>query len=88
MIAFIQQEIISRNWLTPAEFSQVVTISQMTPGPVAVNAATFVGARTSSKNKACASCQPCRLSAALCSHRPSAGADGFPSVAAWQEHRG
>ena len=45
MIAFIQQEIISRNWLTPAEFSQVVTISQMTPGPVAVNAATFVGAR-------------------------------------------
>lgn len=45
MIAFIQQEIISRNWLTPAEFAQIVTISQMTPGPIAVNAATFVGAR-------------------------------------------
>ena len=45
MIAFIQQEIISRNWLTPAEFAQVATISQMTPGPIAVNAATFVGAR-------------------------------------------
>lgn len=45
MIAFIQQEIISRGWLTPAEFAQIATISQMTPGPVAVNAATFVGAR-------------------------------------------
>lgn len=45
MIAFIQQEIISRNWLTPAEFAQIVTISQMTPGPIAINAATFVGAR-------------------------------------------
>ena len=45
MIAFIQQEILSRGWLTPAEFAQIVTISHMTPGPVAVNAATFVGAR-------------------------------------------
>ena len=45
MIAFIQQEIISRGWLTPTEFAQIATISQMTPGPVAVNAATFVGAR-------------------------------------------
>lgn len=45
MIAFIQQEIISRGWLTPSEFAQIATISQMTPGPVAVNAATFVGAR-------------------------------------------
>ena len=45
MIAFIQQELLSRGWLTPAEFAQIVTISQMTPGPVAVNTATFVGAR-------------------------------------------
>ena len=32
-------------WLTAAEFSDVVTISQMTPGPIALNAATFVGTK-------------------------------------------
>ena len=32
-------------WLTLAEFTDVVTISQMTPGPIGINAATFVGAR-------------------------------------------
>jgi len=32
-------------WLTLAEFTDVVTISQMTPGPIGINAATFAGAR-------------------------------------------
>lgn len=30
-------------WLTIAEFTDLITISQMTPGPIAVNSATFVG---------------------------------------------
>ena len=30
-------------WLTLAEFTDVITISQMTPGPIGINAATFVG---------------------------------------------
>ena len=32
-------------WLTAEEFSTLVTIAEMTPGPIAVNAATFVGTR-------------------------------------------
>ncbi|WPC23196.1 chromate transporter [Brachyspira hyodysenteriae] len=31
------------NWVTPSEFSNLVAISQITPGPIAINAATFVG---------------------------------------------
>jgi len=30
-------------WLTMAEFTDLVTIAEMTPGPIAINAATFVG---------------------------------------------
>ena len=31
------------NWLSFNEFSDLITISQMTPGPIAINSATFVG---------------------------------------------
>jgi len=34
-----------KNWLTVAEFADLLTISQMTPGPIAINAATFVGTK-------------------------------------------
>jgi chromate transporter len=45
-IPFIQYELVVSNpWLTEREFSDVVSLAQMTPGPVAVNAATFVGYR-------------------------------------------
>ena len=30
-------------WVSPSEFSNLVAISQVTPGPIAINAATFVG---------------------------------------------
>lgn len=46
ILAMIQQEVVTKNgWLSPAEFADVVAISQMTPGPIAINAATFVGFR-------------------------------------------
>ena len=32
-------------WLSQAEFTDLITISQMTPGPIAINSATFVGTR-------------------------------------------
>lgn len=42
----IQNQIVNTyNWLTITEFADVVTISQMTPGPISINAATFVGTR-------------------------------------------
>lgn len=48
MIPFIQREVIDNNgWLSNSEFVDVIGISQMTPGPVSVNSATFVGYKTS-----------------------------------------
>lgn len=42
----IQNQVVqTNNWLTMTEFADVVTISEMTPGPIAINAATFVGTR-------------------------------------------
>ncbi|WP_422477948.1 chromate transporter [Pleomorphochaeta sp. DL1XJH-081] len=38
-----QQVVVEHSWLTIQEFADVVTISQMTPGPIALNAASFVG---------------------------------------------
>ena len=37
------QVVTGHKWLTMAEFTDLITISQMTPGPIAVNSATFVG---------------------------------------------
>lgn len=43
-IPFIQNEVVQlHGWLQFKEFSDLVTISQMTPGPIAINSATFVG---------------------------------------------
>lgn len=40
----IQNEVVTINhWLSMNEFTDLITISQMTPGPIAVNSATFVG---------------------------------------------
>ena len=42
----IQQQVVDINgWLTMSEFTDVITISQMTPGPIAINSASFVGIR-------------------------------------------
>ena len=42
----IQSEVVDAyHWLTFEEFTDLITISQMTPGPIAVNSATFVGIR-------------------------------------------
>ena len=46
MIPLIQQEIEANNWINPQEFADIVAISEMTPGPLAVNAATYVGVKT------------------------------------------
>lgn len=43
MIPLMQKEIIAQSWLTQAEFLDIVAIAEMTPGPISINAATFVG---------------------------------------------
>ncbi|MFA5468136.1 MAG: chromate transporter [Sphaerochaetaceae bacterium] len=45
-LPLIQEQVVNiHGWLTLQEFADVVTISQMTPGPIAINAASFVGTR-------------------------------------------
>lgn len=42
----IQQQVVTlHGWLSLSEFTDLITISQMTPGPIAINSATFVGTR-------------------------------------------
>lgn len=44
MLSMIQAEVVTRhNWLSPQEFTDIVAISQMTPGPIGINSATYVG---------------------------------------------
>lgn len=43
-LPLIQNQVVDlHKWLTLGEFTDLITISQMTPGPIAINAATFVG---------------------------------------------
>jgi chromate transporter len=42
----IQHQVVEIHpWLTLTEFADIVTIAEMTPGPIAINSATFVGTR-------------------------------------------
>ena len=45
-IPLIQNQVVDiHGWLTLTEFTDLITISEMTPGPIAINSATFVGIR-------------------------------------------
>lgn len=45
-IPLIQQQTVElHHWLTLSDFTDLITIAEMTPGPIAVNSATFVGIR-------------------------------------------
>lgn len=43
MIPLMQHEVVDAGWLTSARFMDVLAISEITPGPIAVNLATFTG---------------------------------------------
>ncbi|HKL99606.1 MAG TPA: chromate transporter [Mobilitalea sp.] len=43
-LPLIQEQVVDANqWLTMGEYTDLITISQMTPGPIAINSSTFVG---------------------------------------------
>lgn len=43
-LPLIQKEVVDlQQWITMTEFTDIITISQMTPGPIAINTSTFVG---------------------------------------------
>lgn len=44
MLPLIQHEVVEKHhWLTVTQFTDIVAISQMTPGPIAINSATYIG---------------------------------------------
>ena len=44
MVALIQNEVVEKEgWMTAQEFTDILAISQMTPGPVGINTATYAG---------------------------------------------
>jgi chromate transporter len=44
MISLIQNEVVEKHqWLTTSEFTDIVAVSQTTPGPIGINAATYTG---------------------------------------------
>ena len=43
MISMIREQTVSRGWLTEEELLNMIAVSESTPGPIAVNMATFVG---------------------------------------------
>ncbi|MDD2435953.1 MAG: chromate transporter [Massilibacteroides sp.] len=44
MLSLIQREAVDNyHWVTSQEFTDIVAVSQMTPGPIAINSATYVG---------------------------------------------
>lgn len=58
----IQEQVVNaRGWLSIGEFTDLVTISQMTPGPIAVNSATFVGLKIAGLPGAVAATAGCIL---------------------------
>lgn len=43
MLALIENEIVGPGWITRKMFTDIVAISQMTPGPIGINSATYIG---------------------------------------------
>ena len=65
-LPIIQEEVVNlNNWLSLSEFNDLITISQMTPGPIAINSATFVGSRIAGFPGALAATFGCVLPSAI-----------------------
>ena len=44
MLSLIQDQVVTvHSWITESEFTDIVAVSQMTPGPIGINSATYVG---------------------------------------------
>lgn len=43
MISLVREKVLTNGWLTEEEFLNMIAVSESTPGPIAVNMATFVG---------------------------------------------
>ena len=62
ILPLIGHEVVEKHhWATQGEFSDMLALSQMTPGPIAINAATFVGLRVAGLSGALAATVGCML---------------------------
>ena len=52
MLALIENEIVTPGWITEQMFTDIVAISQMTPGPIGINSATYIGYVAPAKSSA------------------------------------
>ena len=43
MLSLIQSEVVGSGWISSQTFTDIVAISQMTPGPIGINSATYIG---------------------------------------------
>lgn len=43
MLSLIEREVVGSGWITSQQFTDIVAISQMTPGPIGINSATYIG---------------------------------------------
>lgn len=81
-----QQTVEIHKWLTMSQFTDLVTIAEMTPGPIAINAATFVGTRMAGLTGAVSATFGCILPSCLIVsflsfiYRKYKNASGFASV--------
>lgn len=46
MLPLIADEVLNHAWLSQSEFVQIIAVAEMTPGPIAINSATYVGYQT------------------------------------------
>ncbi len=65
-IPLIQHQAVTvHHWLTMREFTDLITIAEMTPGPIAINSATFVGTRIAGPGGALVATLGCILPSCL-----------------------
>ena len=43
MLSLVQNEVVGHGWITEQTFTDIVAVSQMTPGPIGINSATYIG---------------------------------------------
>ena len=43
MLSLIQSEVVQSGWISSQMFTDIVAVSQMTPGPIGINSATYIG---------------------------------------------
>ena len=43
MISLVREEVLQHGWLTEEQFVNMIAVSESTPGPIAINMATFIG---------------------------------------------